>query len=109
MDTSSTVITWSLPTCQDGSIIYVMYSQLYGYTNNVAGDWKVYGINRINDQTTQMKLDFLLPGFIYKAYMMQATLKGVGPPSDRFVVQALPSGKSCSHVLRPVTKCFVGT
>ena len=81
-------VTWSHTTCLDGNNATYVYVYIEDWNSDKNADWNIHGVLGHEQQTM---VDFLNPGSIYKAYMVQANQYGNGPPSKRFYMSTVAS------------------
>ena len=86
-------VTWVLPLCENGTIIYIYYQEL---DCDACDEWETFGIaydeDRVNS-TMNTTLRFLKTATAYKGYILQSTLKGTGPPGEKFQFRTLVKRK----------------
>ena len=82
IDESSVNISWIPGKCRDGDIgteRFIIYIE--DTIHDPKADWYIRGVHL--DRNYEI-IDFLSPGIKYRAYMVEATEIGNGPPSDKF-------------------------
>ena len=82
IDESSVNISWVPGKCRDGHIgteRFIIYIE--DAIHDPKADWYIRGVHL--DRNYEI-IDFLSPGIKYRAYMVEATEIGNGPPSDKF-------------------------
>ena len=91
---SSVNVTWVPQICRDGNVgsaRFIMYIE--DSIHDSKAEWYIKGVALDHNYAV---IDFLSPGVKYRAYMVQATEIGNGPPSEKFYFVAKPARKNIS-------------
>ena len=91
---SSVNVTWVPQICRDshvGSARFIMY--IKDSIHDSKAEWYIKGVALDRNYAV---IDFLSPGVKYRAYMVQATEVGNGPPSEKFYFVAKQARKNIS-------------
>ena len=93
---SSVNVTWVPQICRDGhvgSARFIMYIE--DSIHDSKAEWYIKGVALDRNYVV---IDFLSPGVKYRAYMVQATEIGNGPPSEKFYFVAKQARKNISFL-----------
>ena len=94
IDQSNVNVSWVPQKCRNGhvgSARFIMYIE--DTIHDPKAEWYIRGVDLDQNYTI---INFLSPGVIYRAYMVEATQIGNGPPSEKFYFVTKPARKNHS-------------